>query len=120
MDHKATVCPIVWEELLEFCNSCNYRCRLEPRGSLLIPPEFNVSVTDWEKSNRLRKGEFSVLDSEPVLPATAASRLFIDSADWLCDPQRPDESCNVVGSQGLDPAQLEAVRQSLERLLPRD
>lgn len=120
MDHKATVCPIVWEELLEFCNSCNYRCRLEPRGSLLIPPEFNVSVTDWEKSNRLRKGEFSVLDSEPVLPATAASQLFIDGADWLCEPQRPGESCNVVGSLGLDPAQLEAVRQSLERLLPRD
>lgn len=31
-----------------------YNCRLEPCGSLLIPPDFNVGVTDWERSMRLR------------------------------------------------------------------
>ena len=32
-----------------------YQCRMEPRGSLLIPPDFNVGLTDWERSKRLRK-----------------------------------------------------------------
>jgi hypothetical protein len=44
MDHEPTVWPIEWGELLEFCNSAGYRCRLEPRGSLLIPPDYNVST----------------------------------------------------------------------------
>lgn len=42
MDHEPTVWPIEWGELLEFCNSAGYRCRLEPSGSLLIPPDYNV------------------------------------------------------------------------------
>ena len=44
MDHQPTVWPIEWAELLEFCNSAGYRMRLEPRGSLLIPPDYNVSA----------------------------------------------------------------------------
>lgn len=43
MDHEPTVWPIEWGELLEFCNTSGYRCRLEPAGSLLIPPDYNVS-----------------------------------------------------------------------------
>lgn len=42
-----------------------YGCRLEPQGSLLIPPDFNVGVTDWERSMRLREGRFAVLEAEP-------------------------------------------------------
>lgn len=42
MDHEPTVWPIEWGELLEFCNAAGYRCRLEPSGSLLIPPDYNV------------------------------------------------------------------------------
>jgi hypothetical protein len=38
---------------------------MEPRGSLLIPPDYNVGVTDWERSMRLRDGRWAVLDSEP-------------------------------------------------------
>eukprot|EP00887_Chlorella_sp_A99_P002858 scaffold6.g2858.t1 len=67
MDHEPTVWPIEWGDLLEFCNSAGYRLRLEPGGSLLIPPDYNVGMTDWEKSLRLRKGEFAVLDSEPAV-----------------------------------------------------
>ncbi|PNH11504.1 hypothetical protein TSOC_001620 [Tetrabaena socialis] len=44
---------------------------MEPRGSLLIPPDFNVSVTDWERSLRLRDGQFAVLESEPERCASA-------------------------------------------------
>eukprot|EP00198_Chlamydomonas_reinhardtii_P002931 XP_001692267.1 predicted protein [Chlamydomonas reinhardtii] len=56
MDHTPHVCSIPPRELLSFCLDQTYSCRLEPRGSLLIPPDFNVSVTDWERSLRLREG----------------------------------------------------------------
>ncbi len=65
MDHVPHVCSIPPRELLSFCTDQAYSCRLEPRGSLLIPPDVNVSVTDWERLLRLREGQFSVLDAEP-------------------------------------------------------
>ena len=37
-----------------------YHARLEPQGTLALPPETNVPVTDWERSIKLRKGEFQV------------------------------------------------------------
>ncbi len=54
MVHKPHVCPITPQELLEFCREAGYSCRLEPRGTLLIPPDHNVGLTDWERSLRLR------------------------------------------------------------------
>lgn len=138
MDHEPTVWPIEWGELLDFCNSAGYRCRLEPPGSLLIPPDYNVGMTDWEKSLRLRNGEFAVLDAEPE-PACAAG-LFSPSPhaqlelDWalgapafaaldgsLEEEELPaSEQVNVVDSQLADPVQLAALKAQLESLLPRD
>jgi hypothetical protein len=83
MDHQPTVWPIEWGELLEFCNSAGYRCRLEPSGSLLIPPDYNVGMTDWEKSLRLRKGEFSVLGAEPAPRQAAGEGFFLDGPNWV-------------------------------------
>jgi hypothetical protein len=54
MTHQPNVCSIPVRELLGFCKGCGYRCRLEQRGSLLFPPDYNVTVTDWERSMRLR------------------------------------------------------------------
>lgn len=65
MDHVPSVWPIEWGELLDFCNAAGYRCRLEPAGSLLIPPDYNVGLTDWERTLRLRQGDWAVLDAEP-------------------------------------------------------
>jgi hypothetical protein len=84
MDHEPTVWPIEWGELLEFCNSAGYRCRLEPAGSLLIPPDYNVGMTDWEKSLRLKKGEFSVLGAEPA-PRRLGEGLFLEGAAWALE-----------------------------------
>lgn len=130
MDHEPTVWPIEWGELLEFCNSAGYRCRLEPSGSLLIPPDYNVGMTDWEKSLKLRKGEFSVLGAEPApRPAEAGAGLFIDGPNWVFDlaPVAQDEDevraehlNAVIDSQLSSPAALEAMRASLERLLPQE
>jgi hypothetical protein len=39
---------------MAFCSDSGYRCRLELEGSMLMPPEYNVHVTDWERSLRLR------------------------------------------------------------------
>lgn len=44
---------------------------MEPAGSLLIPPDFNVGVTDWERSMRLRDGRWAVLEAEPQVRLAA-------------------------------------------------
>lgn len=54
MEHKPTVCPIDPHELLSFCAESGHSCRLESAGSLLIPPNCNVGVTDWERTLQLR------------------------------------------------------------------
>lgn len=54
MDRPPNVVPITPSELLEFCLESGYNCRLEQGGSELCPPDFNVDVTDWERSLRLR------------------------------------------------------------------
>lgn len=82
MDHEPTVWPIEWGELLEFCTSAGYRCRLEPAGSLLIPPDYNVGMTDWEKSLKLRKGEFSVLGAEPSSQTAPTSQSTLFPPGW--------------------------------------
>lgn len=65
--HVPHVCSIPPEELLNFCMDSGYNCRMEPVGSSLLPPDFNIGTTDWERSLRLRNGEFSVLEQEPDL-----------------------------------------------------
>ena len=52
--HVPKVGPIDSKELLDFCADSGYNCRLEPSGTLLMPPEYNVGMTDWERSIRLR------------------------------------------------------------------
>lgn len=54
MEHCPNVCSIPPQELLTFCADAGYALRLEPAGSLLIPPDYNVNITDWERSLRLR------------------------------------------------------------------
>ena len=54
MEHMPHVCPIEPAELVDFCTDSGYTYRLESQGSLLIPPDYNVGVTDWERSIRLR------------------------------------------------------------------
>lgn len=186
MDHEPTVWPIEWGELLEFCNTSGYRCRLEPAGSLLIPPDYNVScslgmvaslncsalllsvgllpagrpvlllagvacvlglhrrctglhptatsahplltvlaiahstrlpqvgTTDWEKSLKLRRGEFSVLGAEPARPQPPKG-LFADGAAWAMLQGEPSAAgCGLAaaagGWGGRAGAQLAAVR----------
>ena len=71
--YKPSVYPISWADVTEWCNDTNTRIRLEPAGSLLIPPESNVEKTDWERAIALQRGDYTVLDSEPVLPEDDAS-----------------------------------------------
>ncbi len=54
MEHVPHVCPIEPEELLEFCTDAGYTYRVEALGSLLMPPDYYVGITDWEPPLRLR------------------------------------------------------------------
>ena len=46
--------PMVPKELLCFCVTAGYNCRLEPQGTLLQPPEIDVPLSDWERGVKLR------------------------------------------------------------------
>ena len=67
MEHVPSVCPIEPAELLDFCADSGYSYRVEGKGSLLIPPDYYVGMTDWERSLRLRCA---------FLLAAALKRLF--------------------------------------------
>ncbi len=54
MEHMPTVIAIEPSELLDFCDDSGYSHRVEADGSLLIPPDYYVTITDWERSLRLR------------------------------------------------------------------
>jgi hypothetical protein len=54
MPHVPHVMPIEPGELLDFCRDAGYAARLERPGSWFTPPDYNVGMTDWERSLRLR------------------------------------------------------------------
>lgn len=130
MFHKPSVFSLSWADVTEWCNETNTRCRLEAAGSLLIPPEANVGVTDWERALALQRGEFQVLDSEPAYGAALngndasledalAPGFFIDGPEWVYGESRNSQDAdfsNIVDSKLAD-ANIAAIRADLERLL---
>jgi Protein of unknown function (DUF3110) len=104
LTHKPCVYPISWPDVTEWCNDNNTRCRLEPSGSLLIPPESNVERTDWERALALQRGEYKVLAAEPIFnqqqseeiitseSAFSPSSFFIDAPDGWTDDYEDEES----------------------------
>ena len=72
------------------CREGGYRCKVARQGALLMPPEKTVEVTDWERTNALRKGQWSVQieESNGVLGASATAA-------------EGGEGCQVVGFAGV-------------------
>jgi hypothetical protein len=98
MEHSPHVCSIPPAELMAFCSDSGYRCRLELEGSLLMPPEYNVHVTDWERSLRLRCVEWPGLCLEP------GSCLFQRGACVEVQPECSKHACQqcvLWGTRGL-------------------
>lgn len=133
--YKPCVYPISWMEITEWCEDNNNRCRLEPAGSLLIPPESNVERTDWERALALQRGEYKVLEAEPMLaeetdPVFAqtsafnaadylAPGFFIDGPDWVHSQDEYDVQDDVAHSvdHRMAEANLAGIRAELERLM---
>lgn len=133
--YKPCVYPISWMEITEWCEDNNNRCRLEPAGSLLIPPESNVERTDWERALALQRGEYKVLEAEPLLaeetdpvfaPTSAfnaadylAPGFFIDGPDWVHSQDEYDVQDDVAHSADhrMAEANLAGIRAELERLM---
>ena len=116
--HHPAVYSTSWVDITEWCEENNARCRLEPSGSLLIPPESNVSVTDWERALALQRGEFSVLEKEPMISQSAMHSMdgieeaIVDSAF----DNHVDNVSNIVDSR-LANSSLNSVKEELERIL---
>lgn len=63
--HHPRVFSINTQLMVRFCREHGYHCRMEPAGSLTVPPEHSVTLTDWERVKNLRNGAWMVLDREP-------------------------------------------------------
>lgn len=123
MEHVPNVCSIPPRELLEFCIDQGYKCRLEPKGSLLIPPDFNVNVTDWERSLRLREGRFSVLPEEPdhsMAGNYSYSSRAVQMQTSNLTSRHNYNSFKLARYTALSDTELIFIRAKLERLLPKD
>jgi hypothetical protein len=139
LKHHPAVYSTSWGDITEWCEENNAKCRLEPSGSLLIPPESNVSVTDWERALALQRGEYSVLEEEPAragpimnLDSSSVDKehdivfkmdveeeqLFESMFDFhhVGNSSDQDNVSNIVDSR-LANASLNSVREELERLL---
>ena len=132
LTHKPCVYPITWADVTEWCNENNTRCRLEPSGSLLIPPESHVERTDWERALDLNRGDYEVLPVEPVFngnlsseSAFSPSSFFIDGPDgWIDDYEddeefeqgRGDHVASSVNARLAD-SNMEGIIATLERLM---
>lgn len=115
MDHVPSVCPIEPAELLDFCTDSGYSYRVEAQGSLLIPPDYYVGMTDWERSLRLREGKWTVMDRDLPSPSGSPAE-HAHAAD-----HQPQPLNNANFYPLSEPSYLlEEARASLERLLMRD
>ncbi len=123
MDHTPTVCPIDPHELLAFCAESGHSCRLEEAGSLLIPPNCNVGITDWERTLRLSDSRVGDTTYPPggqmfggdfwgahdLMPrgGGSSSALYLEEEDEVLESV--EEELAQVG--------LDSARAQLERLL---
>jgi hypothetical protein len=123
MEHSPHVCSISPTELMAFCSDSGYRCRLELEGSLLMPPDYNVHITDWERSLRLREGKFHVLPEEPDMTHQAGSRQPA-AAGHLPSLLLPEAANSSSGSypshhaREFTESELNTLKAQLEALLP--
>lgn len=131
LKHQPAVYSTSWSDITEWCEENNARCRLEPSGSLLIPPESNVSVTDWERALALQRGEFTVLDYEPsygeVSMESMEESILKEMRDLMAlssfefqtnQTVDIDNISNIVDSK-LAGQSIAEVREELEKLIRR-
>jgi hypothetical protein len=135
--HQPAVYSTSWGDITEWSKENAARCRLEPSGSLLLPPESNVSVTDWERALALQRGQYTVLDEEPdvvqhghsgiaslhddlsageVLSPSEEAELFRMDEVTFDGKLEHDNVSNIVDSRMAN-SSLNSVREELERLL---
>lgn len=110
MQHAPTVHTIQPRDLLRFCKESGYSCRLEPKGSMFMPPEFNVGITDWERSMRLREGKYEVLEEEPQTKKKLPR--------FTGTPEEIEKHIQEINDSIT--MELDEYRAMLERMLPKD
>lgn len=117
--HTPHCIPIDPTELQDFCVDSGYNVRLERSGTFFTPPSFNVHMTDWERAARLREGQYSVLEHDPVMDPSKlddGSQSPTSTMDFDT-PFYFGEQLNNAGSYNPN-FELDELRARLERLLP--
>ncbi len=56
--------PLDSQEIEEFCADSNYECVLIEQGMLVVPPENNMTDTDWQADGQHRKAAEAVSQDE--------------------------------------------------------
>lgn len=131
--HTPQVYGIAAQELVDFCHERSYCCRLEPMGTLLTPPDYNVGLTDWERATKLRSGSFAVLAMDPDTSAGPASDPRGRGGSQAVQTVQPSPhisgmytqtrtgtSSAMARYQNAGKEELDAIRRQLEALLPPD
>ncbi|GAX83061.1 hypothetical protein CEUSTIGMA_g10487.t1 [Chlamydomonas eustigma] len=128
--HKPTVCEIQVKMLVSFCQDRGYQCRCEPCGSVLMPPEASVGLTDWERTKKLRSGHFQVLEAEPTsvqregldhdVAIGSGNVAVLHSETSPTTPASPSDSglSFIQDPSSMNEEELIAMRRHLETLLP--
>lgn len=98
--HQPAVYSTTWGDITEWSTENAARCRLEPAGSLLLPPESNVSVTDWERALALQRGQYTVLDEEPQVNVATGPSNSTNSTNSM-------SSCGNAGMNAMGSLQAE-------------
>jgi len=122
MPHGPSIHTIRPNDLVKFCQDSGYACRLEPTGSLMMPPEFNVGITDWERSVRLREGRYTVLEKDPEVDMQALNGSFDETSSLEAgglEAPEPQARVHLEVTDSLA-VKIDEVRAMLERLLPDD
>lgn len=121
------------EDLKYTCREGGYRCKVARRGVLLMPPEKTVEVTDWERTNALRQGQWSVQGFEEQLSSDMDAQIagfdagdkspnvgVLSAADFkaqyeaVCGDVEDDEACVLPPDYDE-----EAARQQLMKMFNR-
>lgn len=101
------------DDLMYTCQEGGYRCKVARRGVLLVPPEKTVAVTDWERANALRQGQWTVAESEDGCAVFAGAG---DTATSTCSTQEEEDEVREEAMAEAATFDVEASREMLARI----
>jgi len=104
------------EDLMYTCQEGGYKCKVARHGVLLVPPEKTVAVTDWERANALRDGQWTVAqDGEEGCAVFAGQQSGTATSTRDCQEEEEEDLVEEIKAEAQT-FDVEASRAMLSRL----